>query len=192
MSLLTSVRSLDVAQADALVEAGAAYVDLRDVNDYLDVHVPGSISITYEFGPGMPGRARDCIPLEVPLVLLERPGIDMHHVSASFRGKGFAVHGVVPDGVAAWSDAHGSPASIEVYEGRDTPQGVVLDVGDPGMRLVKDARRATVERLWTRADEFAAEGPLVIAAGRGVRAAMAVGMLERAGAQDLVFWWTNR
>jgi len=176
-----------------MVDAGAVYVDPRPVADYLDVHVPGSISVEYEFGPGMPGRARDCIPLQTPFVLLERDGLDMHHVAASFRGKGFAVLGVLPGGVGAWSEVHGTPTSTEVYEGRTAPEGTVLDVGDPGLRMVKGAKRATVELLWARAEGIVTEAEsLVVAAGRGVRAAMAVGMLERAGAENIVFWWTNR
>lgn len=191
MNVTTSVRALNAEQAEARVAAGGAYVDLREVDDYLDVHVPGSLCLEYEFGPGLPGRARDCIPLHVPFVLLERPDLDMRDVAAAFRGKGFAVAGVLSGGVEAWADARGEPASTEIYEGSQTPAGTVLDIGDPGVRIVAGARFISIEQLWERAPEVAGAEKIIVAAGRGLRAALAVGMLERAAIADLVFWWTR-
>lgn len=191
MSPITSLKSLDVDHAEAHVERGAAYVDLRAVMDYLDVHVPGSLALEYEFGPGMAGRARDCIPLHVPFVLLEREGIDMTHVAASFRGKGFAVEGVLEGGLEAWTETRGAPASTEIYEGHDKPEGILVDVGDPGVRVVQDARFVSIEQLWDRSPSLVTGDRLVVLGGRGLRAALAVGMLERAGAADPIFWWTR-
>ncbi|MEA2460533.1 MAG: hypothetical protein QOH90_710 [Actinomycetota bacterium] len=186
----TTFRSLTSEDASAHVGVGAVYIDIRTVPEYLDVHVPGSICLQYEFGPGFPVRARDCIPLEVPLILLDRPDVDMSFATASLRGKGFAVLGVVEDGLNAWARSHGTPASTEVYEGGSPPSGTLLDVGDPQAPAVEGATRLSIERLWNRAPEIAQ--PVVIVAGRGVRAAMAVGMLERAGKSPLFFWRAGR
>lgn len=191
MNTTTSLRTLDIARAEARVAAGGAYIDLREVHDYLDLHVPGSLSLEYEFGPGLPGRARDCIPLHVPFVLLERGDLDMSQVAASFRGKGFAVSGVLEGGVDAWAEARGDPASSDIYEGDAPPAGTVLDIGDPGVRIIAEARFISIERLWKHAGDLAGEKELVVAAGRGLRAALAVGMLERNGVRDPVFWWTR-
>lgn len=194
MPTLTTLKTLDFEDALEEVEPGGAFVDLRPVDQYLDVHIPGSLSLLYEFGPGMPSRARDCIPLQVPLVLLDLGHGDVAHAAASLRGKGFNVLGSVTDGLNAWAARCGHPASTEVVRGnrqgrRQGPkQLLILDVGDPGAGPVQDALRIPIERLWGRAHEFGAGQRVVIAAGKGVRAALAVGMLERAGVTDIVFW----
>jgi rhodanese-related sulfurtransferase len=180
-------RELAFPEADREVTSGAVYVDPRTVADYLDVHIPGSICLQYEFGPGMPGRARDCIPLDTPLVVLNDPTCDMQVVAAALRGKGFAVHGYLNDGLRLWAEHNGTPASAETVEGPQRPEGTLLNVGDPGSALTEDALYIPLEELWRRVDEVDGER-IVIAAGRGVRAAMAVGMLERAGHTDIVFW----
>ncbi|HEU4480992.1 MAG TPA: hypothetical protein VFS18_03830, partial [Actinomycetota bacterium] len=98
------------------------------------------------------------------------------------------VQGFVPDGLRAWGERNGAPASSEVHEGDAVPEGTVLDVGDPGVRRVEDATLLSVERMWTEAHRLADREPVVILAGRGVCAAMAIGMLERAGIERIVFW----
>jgi len=186
-SILT--HELSIEEAEHHIGLGAAYVDLRPVRQYLDVHVPGSLSLQYDKGPGLSSRARDCIPLSVPMVLLDHGGMDMEYVTSSLRGKGFAVLGYVPDGLREWGRANGAPASCEVSEGNEVPDGVVLDVGDPRVVLHPEATLVPVEKLWGRAHEFSEHDKLTILAGAGVRAALAVGMLERVGLSDMGFWF---
>lgn len=170
---------------------GAALIDLRGVQDYLDVHIPGSLLLTYERGPGLAARARDCLPLDLPLILLDLGAGDPEHAAASLRGKGFEVIGRVEDALTAWG-RHAPPASTDVAEG-DRPPGFLLDVGDPGARLPEgdDVCRIPIERLWHRAHELANHERVVVAAGYGVRAGLAVGMLERAAVGEIVFWRTS-
>ncbi|MGH2805963.1 MAG: hypothetical protein ACRDKT_01685 [Actinomycetota bacterium] len=187
----TTLRSLSFEDAATHVDEGAAFVDLRDVESYLDVHIPASLELFYEAGPGLPSRARDCIPLEWPLVLLDLGTGDAAHTAAGLRGKGFDVVGSVADGINAWARARGTtPASTELVRGGDTPDGLLLDVGDPGTVGVTDALRIPVERLWSRRDEVAGDR-IVVAAGYAIRAALAVGLLERAGHSDIVVWKTR-
>ncbi|MDQ4142915.1 MAG: rhodanese-like domain-containing protein [Actinomycetota bacterium] len=174
------------------LDEGAAFVDLRTPDEYLDVHVPGSLDLVFEFGPGMPSRARDCIPLSVPLILLEDNTHDLKHVAASLRGKGFSVVGFVRDGINSWAAAHGRPASTEIDESLEPPSGLVLDVADPGANAPAGSLRISAEELWRRSGELADERPVVIAAGYGVRAALAVGILELAGVREPIFWRTPR
>lgn len=187
----TSVRELSIDEAQHHVDAGAAYIDLRRTAAYLDVHILGSLALQYEFGPGLAGRARDCVPLEVPFVVLGHEGLDVAEVTAAFRGKGFSVLGYVPDGLTAWGSAYGAPASTEAVSSPSPPADTVLDVGDPGVRIFDGARVVTVEKLWARTDEITEER-VAILAGKGVRASLAVGMLERSGVQDIVFWTHTR
>jgi rhodanese-related sulfurtransferase len=174
-----------------LLKQGAALVDLRGVDDYLDVHIPGSLLLTYEAGPGLAARARDCLPLDLPLILSDPGDVDVHHAAASLRAKGFEVSGRIEDALTAWS-RHAPPASTDVAEG-PRPPGLVLHVGDPGAAVPEgdDVCHIPIERLWHRAHELADRDRVVIAAGYGIRAGLAVGMLERAGVGEIVFWRAN-
>lgn len=189
MATSALTHDLSIQAAEHHVASGAVFIDLRPVREYLDAHVPQSLSLQYEFGPGFNTRARDCIPLSYPLVLLDHGGVDLEYVTASLRGKGFAVLGFVPDGLGAWANAHGAPASCEVFGSDETPDGLVLDVGDPRVVLHKEATVISIERLWNCADEFSSESKVTILAGAGVRAALAVGMLERVGVENVGFWF---
>jgi hydroxyacylglutathione hydrolase len=186
----STLRDLAVAEAEELRDGGAAYVDLGPVDDYLDVHVPGSLALLYEFGPGLASRARDCLPLDLPLILLDSDKANSAHAAASLRGKGFTVEGVLPGGVTAWGQELGAPGSTEVVEGSDAPEGWLLDVGDPLVDHADGAVKIPVEQLWSRTDEIEA-GRVVVAGGVGVRAALAVGILERAGIEEILFWKTR-
>jgi hydroxyacylglutathione hydrolase len=189
MVATSTLKSLSLDVADVAVDEGAAFVDLRPIRDYLDVHIPGSLALLYEFGPGMASRARDCLPLSLPLVLLDDGSSDLMNAAASLRGKGFTVLGRLGGGVSEWAKAHGAPESTEVI---DAPAegATVLDVSDPGAPDATGAVTISIERLWTRVHELEGKGPVVINAGQGIRAALAVGMLERAGI-EVVFWWSR-
>jgi rhodanese-related sulfurtransferase len=182
------LRALTIADALLLVESGAVFVDLRATDAYLEVHVPGSLALVYEFGPGMAARARDCVPLEVPLVLLTSEEAHMRNAAGALRGKGFSVLGQVEDAINGWAERCGAPASTDVVIGTRPPEGTLLDVGDPGAPVADAGVRIPIERLWTRAGEVRGDDPVVVAAGYGVRAGLAVGMLERAGRREIVFW----
>lgn len=168
---------------------GAAFVDLRPVPLYLEGHIPASLALHYEDGPGTAARARDCLPLDVPLVLLGFHHGDLDHAAAALRGKGFTVLGVVADPMRDWVAAYGRPATTEILTGPNVPDGVVaLNVGDPAAVLAPNARSIPVELLWPHAREVATHDRIAVVAGAGVRAALAVGILERAGARDVALW----
>lgn len=192
MSVPTTLKELPFDVALGHLDEGAVFVDLRPAEEYLEVHIPGALDLVFEFGPGMQSRARDCIPLSVPLMLCEDGTSDLKHAAASLRGKGFSVLGYVTDGVNAWVGSSGKPASTEVAEGLEPPKGVVLDVADPGAKSPPGSKRISAEELWQRSAELAHENRIVIAAGYGVRAALSVGMLELAGAREIVFWKAGR
>lgn len=183
----TTLRTMDIDEALELVGSGAAFLDVRDVDAYLEVHIPGSIDVLYEFGPGFNSRARDCIPLAVPLILLDLGAGDLINAAASLRGKGFDVLGKVDDGINRWARGRGHPVSTEVVV--EPPDASVLHVNDPGARPIDFDLSIPIEELWGRVGEVPS-GRVAIAAGFGVRAAIAVGILERAG-HDVIFWKTR-
>jgi rhodanese-related sulfurtransferase len=188
MLMKSTLRDMPVDEALAAVDAGAAFVDLRPVESYLEVHVPGSMALLYEFGPGLAARARDCLPLSLPLVLLDFGQNNLMHAAASFRGKGFTVLGKIDDGINQWATERGTPISTEIVS---KPEGLVLDVGDPGASAGDDAVLIPLEKLWARAAELGDEQRVTIASGYGVRAALAVGILERGG-HEVAIWTTNQ
>lgn len=191
MVKLTTLKDLDFEEALQLHDEGAAFVDLRDTDDYLEVHIPGALGLLYEAGPGMAVRARDCIPLATGLILLDFGSIDLDVAGAALKGKGFTVLGRVSDGINQWVAQGGRPSSTEVVTDAKPPAGTVVDIVDPGARPPKDATRVPAENMWKTAEDFAYAGRIVLAAGYGVRAALTVGMLERAGVKDIVFWKTR-
>ena len=191
MVTTSTLKTLSFNDAMRHIDDGAAFVDLRDVSPYLDVHIPGSLSLLYETGPGFQSRARDCIPLEVPLVLLDREGADMVNAASSLRGRGFSVVGRAGDAINEWSRWYGTPASTETYRGPQPRHSLILDISDPGVVGVEDATLIPIEQLWGRAEELATEPRIVVAFGYGVRAALAVGILERAGVKETIAWETR-
>lgn len=187
MAVLTTLKPLDFSDAAALVDHGAAFVDFRPMGRYFAGHIPGSLPLLYEAGPGMPSRARDCLPLDLPLILIEAPRVDMANAAAGLRGKGFSVVGSVPDALERWRTGRGGLVVTDVV--REPPDvDVALDVGDPGARPPADCLRISVERLWPELERLDGVGRIVVVSGYGVRAALAVGMLERAGVKKVQIW----
>jgi rhodanese-related sulfurtransferase len=53
-------------------------------------------------------------------------------------------------------------------------------------------KRISAEQLWVHSAEVADERRVVVVAGYGVRAALAVGMLELAGVREVIFWRSSK
>jgi rhodanese-related sulfurtransferase len=187
MPVTSTIRSLPFDDALAAVESGAAFVDLRAVDAYLEVHIPGSLCLLYERGPGMASRARDCLPLDLPLILLELDELDYTHAAASLRGKGFTVLGKTEDAINGWADARGIPATTERARGTLPGEGTVLDVGDPRAPHADEALRIPIDELWVRVAELEATR-VAVTSGYGIFASLAVGILERAGIDEVILW----
>lgn len=184
-----SLKSLDFDDALALVDAGAAFADLRPVDDYLDVHIPGSLSLEYESGPGLAGRARDCLPLDLTLIVLDLGSGEPAGAAAALQGKGFDVAGSVDDGLNRWVAARANLISTETVRSRVAPVGgTIVDLGDRGAQREAAEIHIPLEQLWDRVAELEGQDGIVIAAGYGVRAALGVGILERAGIDKIAFW----
>lgn len=188
MAVTTTVKRLTFDEALEVVEMGGAFVDLRPTAPYLDAHVPGSLDVMYESGPGMSTRARDCLPLSIPYVLLDLGHGDLALATAALRGKGFNVVGSVQDGLNQWAGKGRRIASTEILSG-ELPAGVtILHVADPGAKAPDGAVTIPADDLWPRLDELDRSKRVVVVAGWGVRAGLAVGILERNGFEDVVIW----
>jgi rhodanese-related sulfurtransferase len=188
MAVTTTVKRMAFDEALEIVETGGAFVDLRPTAPYLDAHVPGSLDVVWESGPGMSTRARDCLPLSIPYVLLDLDHGDVALAGAALRGKGFSVVGSVDDGLNQWAGTGGRIASTEVVAGAAPPPGTLLHVNDPGAAAPEGAVTVAAEQLWRRCDELDAASRVVVVAGWGVRAGLCVGILERNGFDEVVLW----
>src|SRR5437660_6380291 len=100
----SALRSLTAARARELLAGDALAIDLRPVGEYLAGHIHGSIPLLFEPGPGLGGRARDLLPLDARLVLLDDGTSPLERAADSFRGKGFDVVGTLAGGVKASAD----------------------------------------------------------------------------------------
>ena len=189
----STLRSLTAERARELLAGGALAIDLRPIADYLAGHIHGSIPLLFEAGPGLGGRARDLLPLDARLVLLDDDVSPLQRAADSFRGKGFDVVGALAGGVNAWSDPLVTTPVVQLAEARDVL--ALIDVSDPGTALPPGhgvGASIPVERLWDEAGELGRNWDLGVLAGYGVRAAAAVGILEKLGFTKLTFVRTRR
>lgn len=188
MMTATTLPPLSPERVRHLLRAEGIAIDLRLPQDYLAAHVTGSIPLLYEAGPGLGGRARDLLPLDARLVLLEDGTSPLDKAADAFRGKGFDVVGYVPGGIEAWPDPLGGTPVAGL--GTSTDGLVLLDVADPGTLLGTTRvppERIPAERLWTRAGELDKDEPLGVLAGWGVRACSAIGILEHLGFTKITY-----
>lgn len=188
MPVTTTLKRLTFDEALEVVEMGGALVDLRPTSSYLDAHVPGALDVVYERGPGMSTRARDCLPLSIPYVLLDLGHGDLGLAAAALRGKGFSVVGSAEDGLNQWAAKGRRIASTEVVTGDAPPPGTLVHVADPGATAPEGAVTIPADVLWLRCDELDKSERVVVVAGWGVRAGLAVGIVERNGFDDVVLW----
>lgn len=188
MAVTATVKRLTFDEALEVVDLGGAFLDLRPTDAYLDAHVPGSIDVVFEAGPGMATRARDCLPLEIPYVLLDLKHGDVTLAAAALRGRGFDVVGAVDDALNQWAAKGNRIASTDSLSGDAPPDGTLLHVVDPGATPPDGAVTIPVDDLWPRTDELDRSQTIVVVAGYGVRAGLAVGVLERKGFEDVAFW----
>lgn len=191
MPVTTTVKRLTFDEALEVVASGGAFLDLRPTSSYLDAHVPGSLDVVYEDGPGMPARARDCLPLDIRYVLLDLRYGDVARATAALRGRGFDVAGAVGDGLNQWA-GKGRIASTEILPSGAAPGGTLLHVADPGAVAPEGAVTIPADDLWPRCGELDRSTRVVVVAGWGVRAGLAIGILERNGFPDVAFWRSGR
>src|SRR6266487_3747910 len=105
---MPTLRSLTAERVLEILAGSGLAVDLRPTDAYLAKHVPGSVPLLFEPGPGLGSRARDLLPLDARLVFLEDGTSPLERAADSLRGKGYEVVGYLPGGVDAWP---GTPAT---------------------------------------------------------------------------------
>ena len=182
------LRTLSAARVAEILAGDGLVVDLRPIDTYLAAHIRGSVPLLYEAGPGLGGRARDLLPLDARLIVLDDGASPLDRAVDSFRGKGFEVVGAVAGDPETWP---GGPVATPVVALTDAPGTLALiDVADPGTVVPSEygvGARIPAELLWDRAGELGRTMQLGVLAGWGVRAAAAVGILEKLGFSSVTF-----
>lgn len=179
----TMLRALDVEQCGRVLREGGLFIDLREVPEYLRGHIRGSIPIQWEPGPGFTTRARDLLPLDAGLILLDDGASPLEDAAEGLRGKGFDAAGYLPRGASQWPLATTPVVTVD----RPGAVTLLLNVGDPGTIPRGEALRLPAEHLWGRAGELERDGVIGVLAGWGVVAAAAIGILEHLGFPDPEF-----
>ncbi len=173
---------VSAARAESVLEEGLA-LDLRPIPDYLEKHLRGSVSILWEQGPGFGTRARDLLPLNARLILLEDGSSPLQEAASRLRGKGFDVEGFVAADDIRRLGKLISTRSIPIT---DAGSLHLLHVGDPGTIHERRSVRIPVERLWDGLSELNTSQRIGILSGFGVRAATAIGILEKFAFKEIV------
>jgi rhodanese-related sulfurtransferase len=170
-----------------IAEQQGLLIDIREVDDYIAGHIRGSISNLWEAGTGFATRARDLLPLDSPLIMVEHPDLPTEDAAQQLRGKGFDVVGALAGGIEGWPEPS-EVVATRVLEVDELPGDLFyLHVYDPGTQAPQSPFHIAVERLWERFGEISDYRRIGVLAGYGVRAAAAVGILERLGIPEVVF-----
>ncbi len=177
-----SLPRISGGRAESVLEEGLA-LDLRPISDYLEKHLRGSVSILWEQGPGFGTRARDLLPLNARLILLEDDSSPLQEAASRLRGKGFDVEGYVAAGDIPQLGKMTATRAVPI---QDTGSLHLLNVGDPGTIYEGRSVRIPVERLWDGLSELDASFRIGVLCGFGVRAATAIGILEKFGFKEIV------
>lgn len=179
--------SLPVAHVRALMEQGAAVVDVRAVEEYAAGHLGGSVANTLrpQFGSFLSWTVPDP---STPLVFVTGEHTDRRELVRQCLNIGYEnLAGELAGGVEAWRTAGGALVSTPTVDASGLEALAVVDVRQasefaeghvPGALSVElGALRQSLSDL--------PHGPLVVMCGHGERAATAASVLESAGRDDV-------
>ena len=177
-----TLNPIGAEKARSLTSSGGLLIDIRPFEEYLQNHIRSSVSLQFEAGPGFGGRARDLLPLDARLVLIDDNSGRLSDAAAMLRGKGFTVHGYVSQ--VGLEDISQSTRTLDLA---DATGLLLINVADPGTKGYGDELFIPAESLWSRVSEIDTSADIGVLAGWGVRAAAAIGILENLGRGNPVF-----
>ena len=186
---------LSVEAVAALIEAGAAVVDVRTGREYDRAHIPGSFSIGLE-GPWS-AWVGWLVPRGRHIVLAG--GTDAQHREAGrqlYRIGFDTVVGALDGGMDAWRGSGRELATFETVDVEDMAAWIlsaepmtVVDARDEhewAAGHVPGAVHIYVPDVPHRSDEIPREAPVAVHCASGYRAGIAASLLEQAGLKRII------
>jgi hydroxyacylglutathione hydrolase len=192
---IPSLSKLDADTVAALINAGAAVVDVRTGREYDRAHIPGSYSIGLE-GPWsawvgwLVARGRQ---------IVLAGGTDAQHREAHrqlYRIGFDTVAGALDGGMDAWQASDRGVSTFETVDVEDMAAWIlsaepmtVVDVRDEHEWAgghVPGAVHIYVPDVPHRSDEIPSEAPVAVHCASGYRAGIAASLLEQAGLSRII------
>ena len=186
---LPPLRALSPDDVEALLDNGAAALDVRGVDEFGGGHVPGSLHI------GLSGQfaswAGAILPADAPIVLVAADAADTEQARMRLARVGIEnVAGYLSGGTESWSGSGRSLATTEQIDVAELRRRMgsqtawLLDVRRPAERenaRIQDAVPVPLSELPGRTAELDRAAPVAAICAGGYRSSIASSVLERAG-----------
>jgi glyoxylase-like metal-dependent hydrolase (beta-lactamase superfamily II)/rhodanese-related sulfurtransferase len=188
---------LSAAQVQALLDKGAAALDVRSPEEFGDGHVPGAINVWIE-SPQFSGRAGLFLPSDAPVVLVASSPTDLGRAAQALGRIGLdEIAGHLQWGMTDWR-SHGLPVArvpqITVHDlatmRDERPDLVIVDVREPfewDEGHIEGAVHLPMSEALRRMAELPADRPKAVLCAGGLRSSGVISALSRAGMSD----WYN-
>jgi hydroxyacylglutathione hydrolase len=187
-------RPYSAREAREAIERGACVLDLREVADFGEGHVPGSLNVWID-GPQFAERVAGLVPAGSPLLLMGAPSDVDRAVAALSRVGVDEVAGFLQWGLVEWR-SEGLPVEtvpqITVHDlatwfeqGRDV---VVVDVREPSEwdeGHIDGALPLPMFEAVARRGEIPAGRPTAVVCAGGLRSSAVISALQRHGVSGL-------
>ncbi|GAA2749607.1 MBL fold metallo-hydrolase [Kitasatospora cinereorecta] len=181
---LPVIGPLTPGQVEHLAATGSTVVDARGRRAYAAGHLPGSLGIELE--ASFAALVGEVVPFATPLALvLPEPAVDAAAEAVrQLLRIGYRATGWLDGGIEAWTATGRPTASFATattldLAARGTGTVTLLDVRTRPEPAVPGAHAVPLGEVASRAHEFT--GEVWTVCGRGRRATVAAGLLDRAG-----------
>jgi rhodanese-related sulfurtransferase len=183
-------RPYSAREAREAVAAGAVVLDLREVADFGEGHVPGALNVWID-GPQFAERAAGLAPAGAPILLSGAPSDVERAVTALARVGVDDVVGFLQWGMVDWR-SEGFPVAtvpqITVHdlaawleEGRDVTVIDVRELAEWDEGHIPGARHLPMFEAVARRAEVAHDRPKAVLCAGGLRSSAVIGALQRHG-----------
>jgi len=191
-------RGLNIQNALADLQRGAALLDLRSKADYKTRHIPGSIHLAAD--DQLSTHAAFALPPDIPIVLLLADPDDYQRVVYSLARVGFDdVIGYLADSLQLWEamrlpvtsgDVHDITAAQlhDMLQKVDANTPMVIDVREPSEQAsghIPGAKLIPLGEFARQTKDFDLTRPVAVICASGSRSQSAASMLSQKGAETV-------
>lgn len=174
---------LSVDDVARLQQAGAWIVDVRPVDAFARIHVPGSVSIALR--PQFATWLGWIVPEREPAVFVLDDDQDRSDLARQARNIGYdTILGELGGGIDAWH-ASGRPVVSIPLDAIDRHRGVVVDVRQRSEYAAGHVPGALGAELGEITIDALPPGPVAVMCGHGERAMTAASLLARDGRSEV-------